>query len=89
MENNEMNNVEFENNMNETTYEVEPSSEKSECSASAGMAIAYGAGVVTPFVVWGIIKGVKWIVGKVRSKKAAKVAVEECEDDFSEFDEEV
>lgn len=82
---NNMNNVELENN---TTVETELVAEPENNSCDTGYLIAYGAGVATPFIVWGIVKGVKWIINKVRSKKEA-ATTEECEDeDFSEFDEE-
>lgn len=85
-----MNNVGTENNMVDTTVETELVAEpENNASNNTGIAVAYVAGVATPFIVWGIVKGVKWIVNKVRGKKAESEATEECEEeDFSEFDEE-
>ena len=88
----EMNNMELTNNVeleNNTTIETEPVAEPENNSCGTGYLIAYVTGVATPFIVWGVVKGVKWIFNKVRGKKTESEATEECEEeDFSEFDEE-
>lgn len=79
VEMNEMNDV-----METSNNPIE--SEKTVSKETAGRAVAYVAGVVTPFVVMLLVKGVKWVVNKRKSKKAVKAEADV--DEFPEFDEE-
>ena len=83
MENNEiMNNIEDVIEMNEANVVDEGN----------GIGPVKGALIITGVVVAGYAayKGVKWVAGKIKAKKAAKAAASECvEADYEECDENV
>lgn len=83
MENNEiMNNIEDVIEMNEANVVDE----------NNGIGLIGGALLITGVAVAGYAayKGVKWVAGKIKAKKAAKAAASECiEADYKECDEDV